>query len=143
MKIRNGFVSNSSSSSFVLVGFTVPHGTFTDQDYLKKLYSYTNVPEGELDEALEDAFYDLMDGNNVDNRNDGKISVCTDTECGAPRGVHLIGVRVADVSSEDGGFVPTSFDFYALATVAERARKRLGVSAEDAPIRLFVGTRLC
>ena len=36
MKIRNGFVSNSSSSSFVLVGKYIGH-VFDDKDIFKKL----------------------------------------------------------------------------------------------------------
>jgi hypothetical protein len=65
MKIRNGFVSNSSSSSFVLIG--VQTESFSDEDQLEK-----------LKEKLE-----------------GKFKVASDSEDGAPKGKILIGKEVA------------------------------------------------
>ena len=38
MKRRSGLVSNSSSSSFVIVGFEIPDDQFSKEDYLVKLF---------------------------------------------------------------------------------------------------------
>lgn len=54
MKIRTSFVSNSSSSSFVVVGIRVPEDKFNEMggyEFFEDKFNYVDFPEGE-DKAI-------------------------------------------------------------------------------------------
>lgn len=54
MKIRTSFVSNSSSSSFVVVGIRIPEKKFNEMggcEFFEDKFEYVDFPEGE-DEAI-------------------------------------------------------------------------------------------
>jgi len=60
MKIRHGFVSNSSTSSFIFVGFAVPQKDFDIKDFL---LNGLGIGEEELKKYnnLEDNIFDILD----------------------------------------------------------------------------------
>lgn len=60
MKTRNGFVSNSSSSSFVIVGYKLemPKNNSEKLEMLKKLYPERNLTE---DNIIDDIFHESME----------------------------------------------------------------------------------
>ena len=130
MKIRNGFVSNSSSSSFVVVGFLVRTDQFSSRDYLEKLYQ-TEVPEDPelIDYEFQDARY-------------GNIRVM-DEDDGVPDGQSLVAYEVAGWSDSDGLEKLTGVDIQAITQQVEQARTRLGLTAEDAAIEIWAGTSYC
>jgi len=70
MKIKIDFITNSSSSAFVVI---IPNNFYTNEEEIKELYDYENdmydsYEEAKADEAfdeLHDCIEDLKDGDNI------------------------------------------------------------------------------
>ena len=63
MKIRNGFVSNSSSSSFCIYGISIDKSLITEQDEIKNLVK-NNLNADEVENFEEEdylSFYEIVD----------------------------------------------------------------------------------
>ncbi len=61
MKIRNGFVSNSSSSSFILFGFTVIGENKNYKEICEKYLSEDTLKRKENDDSWEDFWWDYSE----------------------------------------------------------------------------------
>jgi len=131
MKIRSGFVSNSSTSSFVVVGFEVEEERFSNKDYLIKLFEVEESDIPKDNDGIDDLLYD--------SRNHKNIFLALHDEDGATKGNHFIGILVDD--AEDGQFGDASYDFDELKEKAEVLKQNLG--ADDAKVVLKVGVRCC
>jgi len=128
MKLRLGFVSNSSSSSFVLIGGKVDSKikrmSEEDMDAVMKKY---NISSGS---NIESSFYDALysGGFGFDYFEEEEIA----------------GYLIADVETCDGNFLEGSIpieDIIAKAKIAQSAIKEvLGV---EVPLNLVTGTRAC
>jgi len=60
MKIRTGFVSNSSTSSFILLGYTIPKNNISQEELMNLVY-LDEIPKGKVwNECDEDEKYDIM-----------------------------------------------------------------------------------
>lgn len=83
MKIRSGFVSNSSSSSFVLKGFVLSKDSLTFEDKLNIMdkfgFNYKEYDEYLNEEDIDEIFYYEFRNHISD-----KIAVLQDVEDGAP-----------------------------------------------------------
>ncbi len=92
MKIRTGFVSNSSSSSFILYGYIFDKNTDVLSDIMNKLGYDVDVTDGE-------SFYEVMD-----DFFDKGFYISDDPETGAPKNKIIIGKILNEVDSESASF---------------------------------------
>ena len=124
MKIRSGFVSNSSSSSFVVKGYLLPKDNF---DY-NKMIEIMNKFEFDYGEDLdEDTIKDIFYWEFTDMLSSKNIYIGTNTEDGCPDDDTLmIGELLAEVDDEDGYFDTMVLDLEnspSLEDLKEKAKK--------------------
>lgn len=137
MKIRSGFVSNSSSSSFVVKGYLLPKDNF-DYNKMIEIMDKFEFDYGEdLDEdTIKDIFYweftDMLSSKN--------IYIGTNTEDGCPDDDTLmIGELLAEADDEGGYFDTMVLDLENSPSL-EDLKEKLDINV---PIKIIVGTRCC
>jgi|3_EtaG_2_1085321.scaffolds.fasta_scaffold30640_2 hypothetical protein len=145
MKVRQGFVSNSSSSSFVLVGVDIT-GKMSITEAVKKLISEEELANRlsetngyyekygrnlyhNIDELIEDDYCAALDHS--------CYSIINDEEQGAPSGSTIIGIMIADFDT----YSDTQETGIADLVTVLADLKKLGIT--DSDIKVYCGTRLC
>ena len=137
MKIRTGFVSNSSSSSFVVKGYLLPKDNF-DYNKMIKIMDKFEFDYGEdLDEdTIKDIFYWEF----TDMLSSEKIYIGTNTEDGCPDNDTLIIGELLAEADDEGGYFDTMVLDSENSPLLEDLKEKLDINA---PIKIIVGTRYC
>ena len=124
MKARIGFVSNSSSSSFVLVGYKLKEEKRLD--ILKKLFPKFK----DLDEdALNEKYWDQE-----------KIMILEGPDDGVAKGTIVVGKIISEINSESYEMQERDMDFKELEESVSEIKELLDI--KESP-RLITGTRSC
>lgn len=139
MKTRNGFVSNSSSCSFVLIGYEVPK----EEINLHSLYRFLFEAKPQYPEADDqDDFEDMMYEGIMDKLDDLDLFYSNNTDMGSPKdGICIFGVQLALLGSEDPElhYTSNSLDGELIERV-KNIGKNFGINEEP---KIITGSRLC
>lgn len=140
MKIRTGFVSNSSSSSFVLLGYVLPKNEYSIVDVVQKVFPVKLLDKVAYEEYCKDwnectkdelsqLHYLLIDKSN--------IRIMSNTDDGAPDDDTIVVGRLLMSSSNDDYCLENKVeDFSDRLSEVQDIGKKLGVDN----IQLVSGT---
>jgi len=129
MKIRTALVSNSSTSSFIILGFDISKNEVAK----KKMYDmlgkdFDGDCWGEITDKLQD-FYETI---NLCYRNGGP-------ENGLKNGEEILGILLGEVSSDYGDELNMRMSFSDITKTLYMLREQFGITEEA---QLIAGTRL-
>ena len=137
MKIRTGFVSNSSSSSFIVKGFALPKEDFNYKKMIEIMDKFEFDYGDDLEEDnIKDIFYNYF----IQELEDKKMFMSLYTEDGSPDDdTIIIGELLAEIDYEEG-YLETSVLDLETSPKLDEIKEKMEI---DSPIKIIVGTRCC
>jgi len=141
MKIRQGFVSNSSSCSFIICGFKLPEEK--SKETYKKITKKTD--EEVLSDMRENSYYkdqkEIQDYDIEDYCNDILYEGISGVDIEMGEGVEGVVIGRKLTTCDDYGIDQAVWDIDELKNEAESIREKMGF--EDYPIKIYCGTKCC
>ncbi len=139
MKIRNGFVSNSSSSSFVIAGLLLDDALLTESKKREMIITSGKMNADAVialdEDSLWDAWHDNIAGGN------NKITVFQGGDDGITDGKFMIGKVLLTINSEGGSqWDMEEIGFNSLNLITEDIKKLSGFVGA---MRIIGTTRSC
>lgn len=129
MKLRNGFVSNSSSSSFVLIGIDISDMSDEAKEEVLKKHSY-GKDEWQTEATTDEKFREFLcytDYRIHDGDEDGVTGI-------------VIGKRIVD--SDDSYLESKTVSISNMNKIGDEIRTFLNLP-ESKEVKLYTGTRMC
>ena len=129
MKIRTALVSNSSTSSFIILGFDISKNEVAK----KKMYDMLGKDfDGDCWGEITDKLQDFCETSNLCYRNGGP-------ENGLKNGEEILGILLGEVSSDYGDELNMRMSFSDITKTLYMLREQFGITEEA---QLIAGTRL-
>lgn len=130
MKLRAGFISNSSSSSYVVVGYMIDDdGISAISNIVRRLFP-TEVINS------QDELFDLL-------YEQDKYFIGWNSDHGTPSGKILVGHLISDISSECPEMQNNLIPFAKIEEIIKELHTTLGGLYLDKMPCIYAGTRSC
>ena len=145
MKVRNGFVSNSSSSSFILKGFVIPRESIDYEEIMKKFdFDYQPIVDeyvekynySDIQDAIRDVYWDKFD--NILTKQHVYVGRGVEAGCNDEDSV-MIGEIIEETGECGCDFNYHELDFE-MTDMLRDIKEKFNI---ESPVKIIVTTRCC